>query len=269
MATYAVLGATGNCGTALIESLLRSSPEARIHAFCRNKSKLLRLLPDLETEPSKVDIFEGGIHDDDLLRSCIRGCHAVFLAISTNDNVPGCRMAQDTAAAVLRALDIDIDSKDETKLEPRAMPKLVLLSSATLDDQLSCNTPPLVRWILLKSASHVYDDLRQAERLLRAHQDVVSTIFIKPGGLSVERTSYGHALSLREEKSPLTYVDLANAMVEAADDPDGRYDMRNVGVVYTEGPAGFPSGAPMCIAMGLVRHFAPWLHPFLPSTGPG
>ncbi|RAL12381.1 oxidoreductase tpcG [Aspergillus homomorphus CBS 101889] len=259
---YAVLGATGNCGTALIQTLLGTSSTNQVHAYCRNKPKLQQQLPELVADP-RVTIFEGSIHEVALMTACIRGCHAVFLAVSTNDNVPQCRMGTEAATTVLQALRI-------LHTEQAALPKLVLLSSATLDDQLSQNTAPWVRWILLRSASHVYADLRRVETLLRAQQDWgVTTIFIKPGGLSVDEVRRGHRLSLTEEKSPLSYLDLAAAMIEAADEPDGRYDMRNVGVAYAEGgPARFPRGAPLCISMGLVRHYLPFLHPYLPATGP-
>lgn len=79
----------------------------------------------------------------------------------------------------------------------------------------------------------------------------------------------GHALSLAEEDSPLSYLDLAAAMVEAADDREGRYDGRDVSVVNTNGKAKFPTGTPLCILMGLLRHVFPFLHPYLPATGPG
>ncbi|KAJ5698555.1 hypothetical protein N7462_000560 [Penicillium macrosclerotiorum] len=263
MTTYAVIGATGNCGTALIRILLQT-PSAKIHAYCRNKQKLLGLVPELAaTKPDHAEIFEGNIRDIPLLTACLRGCRAVFLVVSTNDNIPHCDMAQVTAIGVIQALET-------LKAQPEGatMPKLVLLSSATLDDQLSRATPPLVRWILLRSASHVYHDLVKTEEFLRAQQGWVSTIFIKPGGLALD-IQRGHALSLTEEKSPLSYADLAAAMIEAADDPEGKWDMRNVGVVSINGPANFPPGAPMCIFMGFVRHYLPFLHPYLPSTGPG
>ncbi|KAL4995982.1 hypothetical protein BDV10DRAFT_122795 [Aspergillus recurvatus] len=258
---YAVLGATGNCGTALIRHLQRSS--ATIHAYCRNKAKLLALMPEL-SESDRLHIFEGSVDDNPLMTACLRGTRAVFLVVSTNDNIPGCHMAQDTAVGVIRALEV---LKSESP--GLAMPKLVLLSSATLDDALSRATPALVRWILLRSASHVYHDLRLTEEILRAQHDWLSTVFIKPGGLSLDPVSRGHALSLTEERSPLSYVDLAAAMVEAADDQDGKYEMQNVGVVSVHGPAKAPAGAPKCIAIGFVRHYLPFLHPYLPSTGPG
>ncbi|KAI3318563.1 putative NAD-dependent epimerase/dehydratase [Xylariaceae sp. AK1471] len=257
MTTYAVLGATGNCGTALVRVLLED-PCAQIHAYCRNQSKLLRLLPEIQSS-SQVNIFEGSVRDVDLLKSCIRSCRAIFLVVSTNDNIPGCRVSQETAQGVIRALESLKNSNTTSEL-----PQLVLLSSATIDDQLSRHTPYLLRQVLLCSASHVYNDLRETEKLLRAQESWLTTIYIKPGALSVD-VRRGHALSLTEEESPVSYLDLAAAMVEAANDQEGRYAMKNVGVVNKNGKAKFPAGTPMCIFLGLLRHFFPFLHPYLPS----
>ena len=255
MATYAVLGSTGNCGTRLILTLLQQ-PKAKINAYCRNKAKLLRLLPGIEAS-GQVEIIEGGIQDEQRLTACVRDCRVVFMVISTNDNIPGCRLSQDTAGAVIRVLRT-----------LNQAPKVVLLSSATIDDHLSRHIPFLLRQILLRSASHVYNDLKETEALLRAQQDWLPNIYVKPGALSVDKRR-GHALSFSEEGSPLSYLDLAAAMVEAADDQKGQYDGRSVSVVNTNGRAKFPTGTPMCILMGLIRHVFPSLHPYLPSTGPG
>ena len=258
MAGYAILGSTGNCGSALIQILLKR-PTARIHAYCRNKAKLLQQFPDINST-GRVDIFEGRITDIWLLSSCIRGCRAVFLVVSTNDNIPGCSIGQETAVGVIKALE-------NLEIQGEQMPKLVLLSSATIDAQLSQNIPYLLRQILLFSASHVYNDLSKTERILRAQEPRFITIYIKPGALSVDRQR-GHALSLTEEDGPLSYLDLAAGMVEAVDDEEGRYDMLNVSIVNANGKAKFPAGTPMCILTGLLRHFFPFLHPYLPSTGP-
>ncbi|KAJ5952324.1 uncharacterized protein N7479_010737 [Penicillium vulpinum] len=259
---YAVLGSTGNCGTALITNLLQN-PDTLIHAYCRNRSKLLRLLPDIN-ENDRVSIFEGSIEDTKLVQSCIRDCQAVFLVVSTNDNVPGCRLAQDTAAAVVKALQ---SLKAENMKHP--MPKLVLLSSNTVDDELSRHVPYLLRPILLRSASFVYQDLIDTEKLLRQHEDWLTAIYVKPGMLSVD-IKRGHELSFTDsDHGPVSYLDLAAAMIEAADDKQGRYDNKSVSVVNTNGQAKFPAGTPMCILTGLARHFIPSLHPYLPTdTGP-
>src|SRR6202020_245216 len=101
-------------------------------------------------------------------------------------------------------------------------PKLVLLSSATIDYHLSRKMAWLFRRILLTAASSVYNDLRRTEEVLRAQGKTVTTIFIKPGGLSVDKQR-GHKLDFDVEDTFVSYLDLAAAMIEAADDPDGRY----------------------------------------------
>ncbi|BCS01650.1 oxidoreductase tpcG [Aspergillus luchuensis] len=255
MPKYAVLGSTGNCGTALLKILMKR-PDAHINAYCRDKAKLLCLMPESIDKKDKITIFEGSIHDEKLLGTCMYDCHAVFLVVSTNDNIPGCRLGQDTATTVISALQA-----------LNQAPKIVLLSSASLDEHLSRHVPVLLKKVLLRSASFVYEDLVQTERILRKEAAWLTTIFVKPGALSVD-IQRGHALSFTEENGPLSYLDLAAGMVEAVDDPDGRYDMRNVCVVNTNGRAKFPWGTPMCILMGLLRHYFPFLHPFLPSTGP-
>ncbi|KAL5356057.1 hypothetical protein BJX96DRAFT_185540 [Aspergillus floccosus] len=237
MAVYAILGATGNTGTALIQNILRT-PDSTIHAYCRNKDKLFRLLPEV-IDNKRVNIFDGSITDVDLMTRCLRGANIVFLTVTTNDNIPGCRLSQDSTQTVLTALQ-KIREEDVAA----RMPKLVLLSSATLDDHLNREMPGWFKPIMKTAASNVYKDLEITERLLREQSDWLQTIFIKPGGLSVD-VQRGHKLSFDDQESFISYLDLAAAMIEAADDPDGRYDFRNVGVVNTGGKAKFPRGTPL------------------------
>ena len=262
MPTYAILGSTGNCGSAIIQTLLGST-QNKVHAYCRNKAKLRRLLPQILNK-KQVHVFEGSIYDVELMADCIRGTKAVFLVATTNHNISGCRISQDSAATVIQALQ-KIKSDSPTGLK---LPKLVLLSSATIDDHLARHMPGWFRPMLLAAASSVYTDLRKTEVFLRSHGSWVSTIFIKPGGLSLD-ISRGHRLTLDEKQSFVSYLDLSAGMIKAADAEDGRYDGRNVGVINAKRGLGakFPRGTPMCIMVGLVSHFLPWLHPYLPSTG--
>ncbi|OAQ60750.1 NAD-dependent epimerase/dehydratase [Pochonia chlamydosporia 170] len=262
---YAVLGSTGNCGTALINNLLRES-NVQVNAYCRSRAKLLGLFPDLK-DGGQIGIFEGSIHDVELLASCIRGCRTVFLVVSTNDNIPGCSLAKDTALSVIEALQrIREVAKHNGRTE--SLPKLILLSSATIDDQFSRHVPYVLRQILYRSASYVYKDLIETEELLKQQEDWLTSIYFKPGALSID-VQRGHAISLTDETSPLSYLDLAAAMIEAADDNRGMYSNKSVSVVNTNGNAKFPSGTIWCIFMGLIRHTFPFLHPYLPvGTGP-
>ena len=263
MATYAILGSTGNCGSSLVQILLQSSPN-KIHAYCRNQAKLHRLLPQV-IDNKQVQVFEGSITDVELMADCVRGTKAVFLAVTTNDNIPGCRLSLDSSTCVIQALQ---KIKTESGLGVR-LPKLVLLSSATIDDQLARTMPGWFRPIMLIAGSHVYADLQRAEEFLRSHEDWVSTIYIKPAGLSIDILR-GHRLTLDEGESFVSFLDLAAGMIEAADNEEGRYDGRNVCVVNKTPGLGakFPRGTPLCILMGLARHFFPILHPYLPLTGP-
>jgi len=256
--TYAILGATGNCGTSLVQILLKN-PEARINAYCRNKQKFTRLLP-AESENKRVQVFEGNIKDVQLMKSCIRGVRSVFVVASMNDNMPGCSVSEDCAKTIIAALK-EIKAEDETI----KMPKIVVLSSATIDPHLSRKMPKWFHPIMIRAGSYVYDDLRVQERLLREQSDWLTSIFIKPGGLSVDKQR-GHKLDFDEHESFVAYLDIAAAMVEAADDPDGKYDMRNVGVVNANGGAAFPKGVPITIFVGLLRHYFPFLHNYLPHA---
>ena len=260
MATYAIFGATGNCGRSLIEVLLLS-PKAKIHAYVRNKPKLTRMFPKA-VESNRVQIFEGQIDNVDLFTSCIRGCKAVFIVISMNDNMPGCRLSQDTTITLIPALrKLKAEADSRTK-----MPKIVVLSSSSLEPRLCQKTPGWFHWIILRANSNVYEDLRQQERMLRAEQDWLTSIFIKPGGLVCDKRR-GHRLDLDEQQTFVSYLDLAAGMIEAAEDPDNRYDMKDVSVNNIGGSAKFPPVLPFLFIVGILRHFFPWLHPYLPLLG--
>ena len=262
MATYAVLGATGNCGTALIDNLLRTK-DAKIKAYCRNKIKLIQRVPQVDGN-KRVRVYEGSVSDIDLLAECVRDTRAIFHVVTTNDNIPGCDIGLETAKNIISALE---KLKANNSQPGMKMPKVVLLSSGTIDDHMSRHMAWWFRAILRTSASHVYEDLRRTEVFLRTQQYWVSTIFIKPGGLSID-VQRGHELNLDHNESFVSYLDLAAAMIEAVDDPQSRFDMKDVSVVNKNGAAKLPPGTPMCILTGLARHFFPFLHNYLPSTGP-
>ncbi|KAL4784963.1 hypothetical protein BJX76DRAFT_367261 [Aspergillus varians] len=207
MPTYAVLGATGSTGSALIQNLLRN-PSNHINAYCRNKPKLLRLLPEL-VDNTHVSIYEGSIKDLALIHACVRNTRAAAVY-------------QDSTQTVLDALQQIRTEKPNTRL-----PQLILLSSATLDPHLSRTMPSWFLPIMKTAASNVYADLIETERILRANESWVKTIYIKPAGLSVD-IQRGHKLDFDGQESFISYLDLAAAMLEAADEETGMYDGRNI-----------------------------------------
>jgi len=257
MANYAIFGATGNCGSSLIDIILKSS-SSDIHAYCRSKEKLMRVVPTA-ADNKRLRVFEGQIDNVELFLDCIRNCRAVFLAVSMNDNVPGCRVAQDTTITLLAALR-------KLRGEGLKMPKIVVLSSSSLEDRLCRNLPSIGHWIVVRANSNVYEDLRVQERMLRAEEEWLSSIFMKPGGLVVDKQR-GYKLDLELQDTFVSYLDLAAAMIEAADEPDNRYDMKDITVQNINGSAKFPLWLPPLCVCGLLRHFFPWLHPFLPLLG--
>ena len=105
-----------------------------------------------------MKIFEGSVHDIPLLTSCICDCRAILLVVSTNNKIPSLGVGQDTAAIIIRVF-----KQLQSEESDQRMPKLLLLSSATTDDQLSHDTPALLRRVLLMSASHVHHDLQRIE----------------------------------------------------------------------------------------------------------
>ncbi|KAH6658471.1 hypothetical protein BKA67DRAFT_558150 [Truncatella angustata] len=257
---YAIFGATGKSGSALIEVLLASSPDNIIHAYCRNAAKLTNLFPEA-VNSKRIVVFEGNIHDVKLFAECVRGCGTAFLSVTMNDNIPYVHVAEDTARTIITALQQNIRADSQL-----VVPKLVVLSSASLEPSMCQNLPRIFHWIVTHANSHVYEDLRRAERALRAEGDWVSSIFIKPGGLSVDEAR-GYKLNLYEQDTFVSYKDLAGAMIEAGSDPDGRYDMKDVSVNNLSGSARFPPTLPLLALSGLLRCFFPWLHPYMPYFG--
>ena len=257
MPSYAVLGSTGNTGQSLLHVLLQSpDPKVQINAYVRSKSKLLRLSPNLASA-NNVRIFEGDLHDISLISECISGTKAVFMAVAVSDNVPGCNIALDTAHTVVAALE-KLHSKD-----PYAkLPRLICLSSASLNDYLCHDLPQVVHWMLLNAFSYIYADLIKAEEYLRSHKDWITSTFVKPGGL-VHDEQKGHTLSTEKQQTFLSFLDLAAGMVEIADTEGDKWDMKNVSVLPTAKDVKISWGSATVVMRGLLFSCFPSLYPFI------
>ncbi|KAH8904211.1 putative NAD-dependent epimerase/dehydratase [Coniochaeta sp. PMI_546] len=264
MPTFAVMGSTGNTGTCLVRNLLEHSPHNHVNAYCRNKAKLIDLVPEA-VDNKRVTVFEGSFSDTDLIDSLLQDTKAVFLAVTSNDNIPGIRLNTETALTVIRSI---YRLRDASGPGFRC-PKVILLSASAPDDHLSRNMSKLFRPIILRAASAVYLDICRAEDILRSHDHCIQSVYVKPAGLSMD-VARGYELTLDDQESFLSYNDLADAMIEvAADDDEGRWVGKSVGIVNKVRGQGakFPTGTPKLIAAGFIRHMAPWLHPYLPSSG--
>ncbi|KAI4271434.1 MAG: hypothetical protein L6R38_006877 [Xanthoria sp. 2 TBL-2021] len=252
MPTYAILGATGKTGGALLE-LLQKGPSNNINAYVRSKVKLLEQRPGLEKNKN-VKIFEGSLSDIPLIASTLNPrVDAAFCVLATNENIPGVRIAQDTASSVIAAL-CHLRNED-IHFKP---PKLIFLSSASLNAAMLGEFPAAVEAIITRAMSHVYADLRFAEENLRLHRSWLDATFVQPGGLT-EDVQKGHKLSVDKASDGfVSYLDLAAGMIEIAD--SGTYNWMGVSVNATAKDVKFEPNAPPQILRGLVWHFAPWLY---------
>jgi putative NADH-flavin reductase len=252
MPTYAVFGATGNVGTALMKVLLDSS-DNHIHAYCRSRDKLEKLVPEVSSSRN-VQTFEGSADDIDLLASCLRGTKAAFLALAPPGNQPGGTLVYDFSTKIIAALK-------QLRTQQVALPKLIVLSSASTEHRLMAGTPKFLLGILYRAFHHTYEDLKAAEQLLKSEESLVSATFIKPGALTDDKRN-GFVLSFTEAKSPLSFLDLAAGMVEVGQDISERYDGKSVAVNAT-GSVRFPREAPSLLLRGLIVYFVPFMYRFI------
>ena len=254
MPTYAILGATGKTGGALVD-LLVQAPNTHINAYVRSKAKLVTQRPAMENAHN-VTIFEGSLSDIPLLASTLMPeVDAAFCVLAINENTPGTRIAQDTANSVIAAL-----CRNREKDANYKPPKLIILSSGSMNPIMSAKLPAAGKWIIDRGMSNVYADLGFAEETLRLHKSWLDVTFVQPSALT-EDVQKGHKLCLDKmaEGSPfVSYLDLAAGMIEIAKSPS--YAWMGVSVVATGKNTKFEPKAPPQILRGLVWHFAPWLY---------
>jgi putative NADH-flavin reductase len=257
MSAYAILGATGSTGSSILK-LLSASPKAHIKLLVRSKSKLHKLFP-AAIDNLNIEIFESYISDISTLTKCLSGTKAVFLTVAATDNIPGCCISIDTAKAVVQALKIL--REDDQHFKP---PRLIVLSSASVDDKFWDTIPSFVHNWLYTALSNLYDDLKEAEKYLRGQQDWLNATFIMPGGI-VHDVQRGHELSTTSQQTFVSFLDVAGAMIEVADSEGDRWDWQNVSLVLKGGQtAKLEWRAPVLLSKGLVLHYAPWMYAYLP-----
>lgn len=256
MPTFAILGATGNTGQCILHLLLKD-PNTRIHCFVRSAKKLHRLTGAELQDNKRVSIFEASLNDIAALAECIAPCDAVFSCIATEENAPGTSIALDTAHSVVAALT-HIRCVHQS---PAPLPRIVVLSSGTISDHLTRDTPTFARYFVWCGFSHLYADLIRAENYYRMHRAWMTAIFVLPGGL-VHAEQTGHAVDTEKESAAfLSYVDLAAGMIECAskDRQDTEWDWVSLSVVPT-GKTKFNVRAPFAILRGCVWTILPPLY---------
>lgn len=250
MPTYAILGASGFTGSSILTLLLKD-PENCLNVYVRSKLKLLALFPGLE-ENKSVRIFDGRLDDIHLIASCISpDVNIVFSVLGLNENIPGIRIAQDGAQAIVAALCYP--NPNESAKTP---PRIVFLSSASINSRIAANESPFILGFVKRAFSYAYEDLALAEAYLRLHESWLNVTFVTPGGL-VEDEQKGHVLSLDHSQTFLSYPDLAAAMIEIAE--SSGYNWLGVGVLPKGKDVKIEWKAPAQMARGLVWHYLPWI----------
>ena len=263
MPTYTILGTTGNTGNSLLTLLLQKHPDVHVNAYVRSKAKLLDQFPDLESPSNskRVTIFTGGIDDPIALSKALRSrVDVVFCVTGAPGSTPGMRIAQDSAQGLVAAIS-HLRFHEDAQYRP---PKLIFLSSATINERVSASTPWLVHEIVFTSLNYAYQDLMAAEKYMRLHQSWLDATFVQPGALTTD-TQKGHRLSRDDCSSFVSYLDLAAVMIEISG--SGEYEWEGVSVVGTAKDIRFEPNAPKEIARGLLFYLLPWTYPIARKVG--
>lgn len=269
MSNYAILGATGQVGGAVLKGLLgklnkqqsSNTSNPKIHVLVRSKSKLEDQFQTPEfasLDHSIVRIFESpDISNVDDLVQCITNTRVVFQCVAAPNNQPGCTISQDTTNAVISAYRRLKDTGNK-------VPRLIVLSSAEAEETpfLSANIPRPMRATLFTANSYVYNDLIAAEKILRKESDWIEFTIMKPGGLSWD-VAKGHRISFDEQQTFISYADLVNGMLEVADEESSKYEGRNVSVLVPGGGAPTAYENLPLLFKGVLVHFFPFLYRWL------
>lgn len=224
MPTYALLGATGSTGSAILRSLLSQPPEhLTLHVFVRSRSKLLKAFPDLESTTSfKVNIIEGTPSDPLAVQQCLQDVDVVMACIGTNHSTPGTSLMHDTAAAIVDALTIHRKSRGAAYKPPTVLQ----LRSASLNPALKAHQPWLAQQVAPFCFHHVYQDLERACKLYTAAAAAAAEspallhyVFLDPPAIhdpdGTTPTGYRLVLDEKQEQA-LSYADLGAAFCEVA-----------------------------------------------------
>lgn len=224
MPKYALLGATGSTGSAIIRHLLANAPsdDLTLNIFVRSKSKLAKAFPDLQgTASFKTVLFEGIPSDTATLRECLRDVDVVLGCIGTNEPTSGMTLIYDTATSIIEAL------RQHQKQSGSAYktPTVIQLRSSSLNPYAAM--PWVARnmaWFMLY---HIYKDLDRAcelySKTAKDEPGLLSYIFVDPPSIhdadGTTPTGYRLFLDVAKEKQEpaISYADLGAAFCEVAE----------------------------------------------------
>ncbi len=223
MPVYALLGATGATGTAILRCLLSESPaDLRLNIFVRSKGKLLKAFPQLQsTSAFPLNIIEGPITDQAALQQCLEDSDVIFMCIATNISAPGTSVSYDTASAIIDSLS----ALRQNQYTTYKAPTILQLRSASLNTNLSVTGSGFVHFCLY----YVYADLEHActlyETTAKDLPGLLDYVYVDPPAIhdadGTERTGYRLLTPETQRTEPystsLSYADLGAAFCEVAE----------------------------------------------------
>ncbi|KAJ9660412.1 hypothetical protein H2198_002530 [Neophaeococcomyces mojaviensis] len=237
MPTYALLGATGSIGSAILRCILsQPSEHLTLNIFVRSKSKLRKKFPDLEsTITFKTNIIEGISSDTAAMQECLNDADVVMACIGSNYSTPGMSLIYDTTTAIINALEVHQMSLGSAYKPPT----IIQLRSASLNPVFRACLPWLARNIASFCFYYVYEDLDRTCKLLASSvadsTGLLNYIFVDPPSIhDADGTApTGYKLILDGKQDPaLSYADLGAAFCQVAERRD-EFAGEAVGVTAT------------------------------------
>lgn len=222
MSIYALLGATGSTGSAILRCLLSQPPKhLTLNVFVRSRTKLEKAFPDLtSTTVITVNIIEGTTDDAPAMRECLKGVEVVMACIGSNSSTPKMSLIYDTTVAIVDALDAHRKNQGSAYKPP----VVIQLRSASLNPVFKAAHPWVTRTVASFCFYHVYDDLDRACKLLASSaaepSRLLDYIFVDPPSIhdADGMVPTGHKLIVEgKQEQALSYADLGVAFYELAE----------------------------------------------------
>ncbi|KAK3670272.1 hypothetical protein LTR78_009826 [Recurvomyces mirabilis] len=226
MPTYALLGATGSTGSAVLRCLLsdpaQTTDKITLNIFIRSKSKLMRLFPDIQSTTRSnihINIIESTPDDTPGLQKALRDAEIIFQCIAANDVTPKVSVAEDTVKAVLKAMR----GLHEEQGEGYVTPAVLQLRAAPLNETFSHQSPWLIESMIKFALHYTYSDIQRGCDLFvsakKMNPTLLGYIFVDTGAVhdadGTECT--GHRLTIEGPLAPaISYADTGAGMCEIA-----------------------------------------------------
>jgi len=237
MPTYALLGATGSTGSAILRCLLSQPPkQLKLIIFVRNGAKLRKTFPDSEsTTAFKFLIIEGTPSDGPAMQDCLKDVDVIMACIGSNVSTKGMTLIHDTATSIIKALKVHRDAEGPAYKTPT----VIQLRSASLNPVYKAALPWVAQQVATFCFYYVYEDLDRACQLFAStaaeSSRLLDYVFVDPPSIHDPdgTTPTGYKLILDEKQEPmLSYADLGAAFCEVAERRD-EFAGKAVGVTAT------------------------------------